>query len=325
MDARLETRINLFAENALIAKKGLAWQDDMIRKLIGLIYALEDRPVDVEAVRSSHARIKESTGVFSTFRGNMSYCLAALLSLAHDPGEQLSSILNVYDRMKAQGFRVSDYLAIAAYLIASRVKPERYDDAIGRAYAFYSGLKEEHRFITGHDDYAYAAMLGLSEADVGESLTRIENTFQELKRTFRDANSIQALSLVLVVGDASGEAVSSVIALREAFRKAKLRTNLAVLGLLALLPTETDQVVAQVVEAIGLLRTKKGFGQWSIGKEEALLYASSLVASTIGSSTARDVIPTLTTDFATLLIAQQAALMAIAASSAAVSASSANS
>ena len=111
-------KLNLFAANAQAIKKDFAWQGPMVKRLAALLYALENKPIDCEAVRLSHELIKDSAGVFSTFRGNMSLCIAAMLSLRNNQDELLSNTMAVYDLLKDEKFWSSDFLVVAALQIA---------------------------------------------------------------------------------------------------------------------------------------------------------------------------------------------------------------
>jgi len=128
--------------------------------------------------------VKENTGVFSTFRGNMSLCIAALLSLSADPQGLFDEVLKVYDLMKEAKLRASDYLVVAAYQVAAQTEPANYQNAVDRARAFYDGMKARHFFYTSQDDYIFAAMLGLSDLDVETGTERIEQLYNHLKPEF---------------------------------------------------------------------------------------------------------------------------------------------
>ncbi|MDR0491862.1 MAG: DUF4003 domain-containing protein, partial [Oscillospiraceae bacterium] len=80
MTSKTEGKLNLFVSNAQTIKKEFTWQHDLTRRLAALLYAQENNPVECEAIRQCHTMIKSSAGVFSAFRGNMSLCIAALLS-----------------------------------------------------------------------------------------------------------------------------------------------------------------------------------------------------------------------------------------------------
>ena len=62
--------------------------------------------------------MKQNTGIFSTFRGDMGLYIATLLSLTEDPQAVFRETLIVYDLLKAERFRASDFLIVAAFQVA---------------------------------------------------------------------------------------------------------------------------------------------------------------------------------------------------------------
>jgi hypothetical protein len=252
-----------------------------------------------------------------------------MLSLTTEQETKLADTLLIYDLMKKNKFRTSDYLVIAAYQIAAHAKPDQFEHRVERTKTFYDHMKAQHRFLTGQDDYIFAAMLALSDLDVESGVTRMEHLYTELKPEFSPGNSVQALTQVLVLGDDNPDAGARVLALNEAFRRRDIRMDkmytLPSLGILSLLPADRDTLVAQVEETYELLRTQKGFGAWSINKQELLLLSSSLVAVQYVEDLRNGVLTTaISTSITNIIIAQQAA-MAAAATSAAVVASSSSS
>lgn len=324
MDAKALQRLDLFAENTYGAKDGFFWQDSSIRRLAALLYAAQDRAMDVTAIRQCMDLIKRSAGIFSYFRGNFALVMATQLSLCADPETVLHRTLQVYDAMKQTGFRSSDYLVIASHQIASAAPADATDTVVRRAKAFYTGMRSDHFLLTGQDDYIFAAMLGLSDIDVSSGVERLEREYQALRPEFifTSGSGIQALAQVLVLGGESPDAHRRVMALRQHLRQAGLRLDrsdtLSSLGVLALLPTAVDVLAAEVEETAGTLRAKKGFSGWSVQKEELLLHSAALVAYHYVDQARRGVLQSaLSTSIANILIAQQSAVAASTAASAA--------
>lgn len=172
----------------------------MVNRLAALLYAVEDKVADDEAIRASYELIKESTGIFSQFRGASVISIAALLSLSDEKETLLANTFAVYDLMKEAKFRASDYLVVAAYQIAANATSDRYQRTVERAKLFYDSMKAKHRFLTGQDDYIFSAMLGLSDIDVESGVDRMEQLYVTLKPEFMSGNSVQALTQVLVLG-----------------------------------------------------------------------------------------------------------------------------
>ncbi|OKP92738.1 DUF4003 family protein [Paenibacillus sp. P32E] len=322
-------KLELFAENAQRVKKGFAWKNAQVNRLAALLYTAENKIADSDAIRASYELIKEHTGSFSTFRGTTAISIAALLSLSAEQEQQLADTLAVYEMLKDVKFRASDYLVIAAYQIAVNTTSDQYQQTVERAKAFYDRMKSRHPFLTGRDDYIFAAMLGLSGINVESGVERMEQLYTVLKPEFLSGNSVQALTQVLVLGEDASETAAHVLALREAFRARGIRLDkeytLSSLGVLSLLPCTQGEIVNDVSEIYEFLRTQKGFGSWSITKQELLLLSAAMVAFKYVEEAKNGVVTTtLTTSITNIVIAQQTAIAAAAAASAA-SASSASS
>lgn len=323
-----QSKLELFVANSQVIKKDFFLENVMTKRLAALLYAQEGKKIDCEAIRQGRNLIKENTGAFSTFRGDMQLCVAALLSLSTDPDRILGETLKVYKLLKSEKLWASDFLVVAAYQIAAQSTPTAYDNVVARTRSFYDGMKARHFFYTGQDDYIFAAMLGLSDLDAESGAERIEQLHSRLKSEFWDKNSVQALAEVLVLGNSDDSVADRVLELRDALRAQKIKLDksytLPVLGILALLPVEIDIIVRDIAAAQEALRAQKGFGPLSVTTQELLLFAASIVAGEYAEN-AKDglLTATLSTSIANIIIAQQAAMIAaISASTAAASSSS---
>lgn len=325
-----QNKLELFADNVQIIKKEFTWQNTLTKRLAALLYAQEGKTVDCEAIRQCHTLIKENTGAFSTFRGNMALCLAALLSLSPNPQEGFSETLKVYDLLKGEKFHASDFLVVAAYLIAAQSDASDYRNVVIRMRNFYDGMKSRHFFSTGQDDYIFAAMLGLTNLDAAAGTERIEQLHSRLKGEFWNENSVQALAQVLVLGESDDSIANRVLVLRDTLRAEKIKLDkaytLPVLGILALLPVEIDTIVRDIGLAQDTLRAQKGFGLLSVTTQELLLFAASIVVGNYAESVKDGVLTaTLSTSITNIIIAQQAAMIAAISASTTAAASSSSS
>lgn len=315
MEHNTKNKMTLFAANSQAVRKEFTWHNAQTKRLAALLYAQDNKPVDCEKIRQCYDLIKQNTGVFSTFRGNMCLYVAALLSLSTNPHGLFDEVMKVYDLLKDVKFSASDYLVTAACQIAAQTSPPNHVNVVTRARAFYDGMKENHFFGTSQDDYIFVAMLGLSELDVKPGAERIEQLYNRFKPEFWNKNSVQALAQVLVLGGAGEEAEDRVLELRAVFKKQKIRLDktytLPSLGLLALLPVNTDTVVKDIGEVQTYLRTQKGFGTLSVDNQELLLYASSIVASEYTQSVKDSLLAAvLSTGITNIIITRQTAMTA---------------
>ncbi|MRN56338.1 DUF4003 family protein [Paenibacillus monticola] len=327
MKEQYTARLELFADNAQRIKKAFVWQNAMVNRLAALLYTAENKIADDGAIRESFELIKENTGLFSSFRGTSAISIATLLSLSTDRQTQLAHTLAVYDMMKNAKFRASDYLVVSAYQIAANTGPDQYLLTVERAKAFYDGMKAHHRFLTGQDDYIFAAMLGLSDVDIHSGVESMEQLYVALKPEFLSGNSVQALTQVLVLGNEASHAAARVLELRDAFRSGGIRLDkeytLPSLGVLSLLPCDRGTLVSDVSDTYDFLRTQKGLGNWSITTQELLLLSAALVAfKSVDDIKSGILTATLSTSITNIVIAQQTAIAAAAAASAAAASTS---
>jgi len=327
MENTIQETIELFAANVQTIKKEFIWQNKLTKRSAALLYARENKQIDCEAIRQCHAIIKQNAGILSVFRGDLVLFVAALLSLSPDPLRLFNETLLVYDMLKEAKFHRSFYLAIAAYEIAALADADKYSDVVARTRAFYEGMKTNRFFRTGQDDYIFAAMLGISDLNTAVGVERIEKIYSYLKSEFWDKNSVLALAQVLVLGGSDDDMVDRVLSLRDALRAVRIKLDkaytLSALGVLAMLPVENSVLVSEIDEAEMMLRSQKGLGAWSVTTQEILLFASAVVAG-VHTRNLKDgaLSATLSTSIANIVIAQQAAMIAIIAASASVASSS---
>ncbi len=327
MNPNPNTMTALFAENVQNMRGNFFWHNILVKRLAALLYAAEGRPVDSEAIRAAYDCIKQNTGIFSSFRGNLTICLATMLSLAPDMHRQLDNALAVYDMLKARRFWASDYLVMAAYQIAAHKSESEFEATADRMRGFYDGMKAQHFMLTGQDDYIFAAMLGVSGLNVDAGVAQMEQLYRQLKPLGWLGNATQSLTQTLVLGGDVEQAASRVPALRDAFRQQSLRLDreytMSSLGVLAMLPSDSNTIVEAVSDAYHYLRGQKGFGKWTMTKQELLLLAAGLVALSYANKAQDGVLAAnLATNITNIIIAQQTAVAIAAASSAAASASS---
>jgi hypothetical protein len=327
MEQKSLSRLTLFASNWQIIRKEFKLHHAMTKRMSALLYAQENKSVDREAIKRCHTLIKENTGAFSTFRGNMTLCVATLLSLSSEPQRLFDETLRVYDLLKTTKLRASDYLAVAAFQIASQTEQQNYQNAANRTREFYDGMKSHNFFSTGHDDYIFAAMLGLSDMEVFAGTERVAQLVDRLKGEFWSKNSVQTLSQVLTLSNSCDATVERVLSLRDKLRANKIKLDkaytLPALGVLVLLPVECDAIIRDIAEAQTYLRTQKGFGAWSVTTQELLMFSAAVAAGEYAENIKCGVITAaLSTSITNIIIAQQVAMIAAISASTAVAAAS---
>ncbi len=329
MRETLRDKCSLYADNYLKLKQAFKWEYTENNRLGALLYTMEDRPVDVAGIKGCRELIKASTGIFSQFKDVTNFTVSVMLSLKAEPDIKIRDAIKIYDALKEEGMHSSAYLVLAAVSIAFYSEPEQYRGYVARAKSFYDATKAEHRFITSVDDYTFAALLALSDKEVGPAIREIEDSYLWLKEEFRSANAVWSLSQVLSFsGEGTQVKGKRVVDLYQALKvrgcKFGLYTELPFLGIVSLLAREINTVADEIVEADNYLRNMKGFGNWSITARERLMFAAALVCDDFLADVKKGTVEVaLSSTTAALLLAQQAAT--IAATSAIITTTAASS
>jgi hypothetical protein len=326
MNQEITNKLTLFAENVQVIAKDFIWDHIQTKRLAALLYALEDKVIDCDAIRKSHNLIKEKKGLFSMFGGNMSLFIAAMLSLDDGYQGRLDDVSQVYDLLKAEKFRASDYLVVAAYLIVANTDEGNYQRTVLRARLFYEGMKQNNRWRIGQDDYVFAVMLGLSDIDDITGVSRVHELYERLKPEFKkaSANSVQSLAHVLTLGGKPDEALGQLLLLRDSLQSRKVNLDrtytLPALGAISLLPIDGNILVEDLRQAHSFLRGKKGLGSFSITSQELLLFISALISSVYAKESDDDLVNSTPFSVVNIIVAHQVyvAMAVIAATDSAV-------
>jgi hypothetical protein len=301
----------------------------MMHCLGALLYTDAGKSADVEAIKNAKEIIKENTGLFSSFKETTFFALSVLLSLDADPQGLFERSFKIFGELKTAGFYGSPYLTLAAFSIAKRPDITDTEPVVRLAKEFYDAMKKKHRFLTSADDYGYAAMLALTGRLVEPAINEMETCYEVLKKEFGSGNALQSLTHVLTLGEEAADikcsrAVKIYDKLAEKGCKPSRYEELASLGILVLISSDVDKITEEIKNAYEVLLEKKGFGKWSLGKHERIMYAAALVTSEYMEGIGKDSAQlALANSMTNIVIAQQTAMIIAATSAAgAVAASS---
>lgn len=332
MEALLLQKVDLMVENYHTLKGSFKMEYNLLKHLVAMSNALKGRMVNIDTIKEIRKHIKDETGFTSYFRGTNAFILANLLSLEEDYKESFKSILAVYDKLRTEKFKNSQYLPLACYTIAKEVDRGNWDYAINRMKQFYQRMKENHYWLTSVDDYVFAALLATTDLDVSQASIKIEECYNTLNKSgFYKGNDLQTLSHILALGEEGVEEKCSKASkiyhgLKD--NKCKLQySGLASIGVLTLISSDTDKIVNEVTEVYDYIYEKDGYGFWSLDKSMRTILASNLVADFYIDNIKKGILQVaLSNSINAIIIAQQqAAIVAACAASTAAASSSANS
>jgi hypothetical protein len=330
MNETLVKRCELFVENYQKMRDGFKWETNLLLPLISMIYTGENSEIDTEYIKHCKTVIRQNAGVFSSFRSTTHLVAAAMISLEENPEEFFTKVQAAYRALKDEKFHGSDYLVIAALSIAKESEPYRYGDIAVRAREFYDLMKRDHPFLTSSSDYTYAVMLALSGLDAHKVMQEAENCYRFLKIDFHSSDAVQSLAHVLSIGEEpAGDKCARVISIYDELRQRKnkfnVHTGLAALGVIALINGDVRKVAEDIIEVSEYLKTRKGFGIFSISKDQRLMLSSGLVSYDYVDAMKKNMMSmTLMNSITSILIAQHTAVVCAASSACVASAASAN-
>ena len=309
-------------------KEVFSWESGMIWLAAAAIYTAKDQTVESDKLKFCKGLIKEQTGIFSNFRGNVRCAVAAMLAISENPEQMLADGLEVHKMLK-NGMRDSAYLPLAAMTIARLAERKDYEEVVEKTKEIYDEIKKNHPFLTSNEDSAFCAMMALSEKSAEELVSEAERCYRFLNENARyPKNAVQSLSHVLAICDGTPEEkCEKTIELYETLQAYGMKYGkdyeLPTLGVLAMEHEDYEALAEEMKEVDTWLSKQKGFGVFgSISIKQRLMYAGMLLQNKKEQGVLSESAALQST--LAILVAQEAAMMAMLAASTAATVNAAN-
>ena len=316
-----------FIKDKDIAKEAFAWESSYLHPICAGILAEKSRSISAEELKKYKQMIKEHTGVFSDFRGYCMAPMACMMAISEDADALLNGTLKVYEELKKK-YWSTYYLPLVAMIVVQMAEPSEYSRIVEKAGKIYSLMKDAHPFLTSGEDGPFATMLAFAEKSAEEMNEEVEKCYQWLKPKFFSGNAVQSLSHAVALGE--GKVEDKCRKFEALFDDLKARGykygtdyELATLGALSILPCDVKVMVDEVIEVTDYLENKKGYGFFGYGKKQRMLHAVLLISNTyVEKSMGRVMNSAAISGNIAMIAAQQAALCATIAATAAINSSS---
>ena len=282
----LKNKLDTFAENRSIISKGFVLQRDELSTAAALVFTNAGRRPDIERIRECRKMLQDRTGLLSGFQGMVELILISKMSLQANPENYIDDVLAVYKQLRSNKL-VEYYEEIMASM--TLVESGRFaekDSVIAKYKDIISRMKKEHPFITDHSDFSFVMLLALNEKDVDTIIAEMEECFRYMRENFHAGkDSVQGISEVFTLYDTDvklkcDKAIEIYNLLKERGAKYGKNHEFASLAILANIDADKNALVEEIVEASDYLKQKKGFGNWSIGSSERLMFAAVATAGT---------------------------------------------
>jgi len=322
---KLEKMINLYE----YLRKEYKWNDDLMLRFTAFIYTINNKEFDKKQFDEILDYIKSNSPRFSSYKSDQGFSIAALLiNKYEDVKEAFDKQLRIQEKLKSVGFKKSSYLAIASYALMITTKEADWNQRAERAWEIYKGMKKDHFWLTGGDDYPVVILLAGGKDSPEDITNTAEECFNKLHEAgFSKSNGLQFLSQILTFVPKPTE--DKIKACKDVFHYLKdnkvkvYYSYYGVIGFLEVLGDDTMKAAEEVVEVYEFLRANKDF-RW-LGNDMNVLIATSLVCNEYVQKKVNEkalMDTALSISVETIIAAQTAAI--IAATTAATAAITAN-
>ncbi len=224
--------------------------------------------------------LKDNTDVFSSFRGTLSAPAACMLAASSSPEATMEKAIACYIELK-DNFFPTQYLALAALIMAEVNVGTRAAEFAARSRAIYDAMNKEHPLLTSSEDTVFTVFMAFSNKQDDVLLNDAEQCYEILKGSFMDSNSVQTVSHILALSEGSPRyKTDRLIGLFEALRARGVKYGksyeLPVLAALSVLEPDQSEAVSDILRADEFLSAQKGYGFWGLDKRTRLMHAAML-------------------------------------------------
>uniref|UniRef100_UPI00374FCDBF DUF4003 family protein n=2 Tax=Paraclostridium TaxID=1849822 RepID=UPI00374FCDBF len=176
------------------------------------------------------------------------------------------------------------YLPFTAIIIDQNKNKVDIDTAIYRTKYVYDFMKNNHPFLTSSDDYCRAALIAINSKNLDSDLEYMENCYKVLNsKGFYKSNNLQSLSHVMVFDkNKNEESLNKVLRIKKLLETNNCKIDgygYPLIGAISLLECDEEVLVKQIKDVSDKLKDVKGFGNWSLGKNNRNIISAAIVAS----------------------------------------------
>ena len=325
-----------FVANRNVLKSKFKWENSYLYPVCASIFCARGAHADADKLQEAKRLLKDSTGVFSNFRGNLTLPVCSMLAAKSAPERRMENSMENYKILRNQ-FAPSSYLALAAFFLADMgVSGSRAQEAAERGKRIYKRMKQEHRLLTSAEDSVFAVLMSFAEQSDDALIQDMEACYTLVKQRFSGGNAAQSVSHVLALSPGTSEQkTQKFIQLYEAVRAAGgtygKHYQLSTLAAVSVMDADVNEIVQDMLDVDAFLSNQKGYGFFSMDRKTRMMHAAMLVSNdycardaalvAVMSDSISDLASQTAVISGTLAIiaAQQAAMCAVIASSSAAS------
>ena len=110
MDNKYLSKLNILTKNYEYLRKEAKWENDLVKHLVALDFTMKGKKINIVEIMDLKKYIKNKTGIFSPYRGEMMFALAGLLCSNSDmPKKQFDKMIEKEIILKEVGFKKTEF------------------------------------------------------------------------------------------------------------------------------------------------------------------------------------------------------------------------
>lgn len=317
--------INLWLANRNIMDKNFKYNKGIMNHSAALLYTVNGESASQNDLLYCKRLIRDKTGTFSYFRGLSEQIMTVLLAMSDNPDALLDQTMKIYDDLKGN-LPKSSFLPISSLLIARNSEGKNIETIKSRMIVIYKNMKKNHRFLTGDEALTWSALMALSDRDAEEMMHESEMLYRELKPSLNSSTGTLSLAYSLsmeprplkekyqLVHDLSRTLIRHDIKINPSY-------GLPAIGSLALSTRDYVGIAKEILDIDVYLKQQPGFGFWGgISTKDRHLYAAMIIQINTIKAQGESLENIVTNHALNIIIAQQTAMIAVVAATAATSA-----
>ncbi|MBO4382708.1 MAG: DUF4003 family protein [Clostridia bacterium] len=255
------------------------------------LFVEQGKEPDLKTMKRCEKILIKKAGLFSDFSGTSALVIISLLSMSEDPEAMYDRLKEARDLLRRYFPPVPDSIALAAVILNEETDRSSWEGLVQRAADTYDTLKQKHRILTSGGDVLFSLLLARSGKDPQEVIADARACAERLGRQQLDPKIQQSLSRVLALADGTPDEKCARFErlyelLRDRGRKYGKEYQLPMLGLVAMLPQDVEEIAADIVDVDDYLSKQemyKGIVP-KYSKTLRLMHAAMIVAGSGGES-----------------------------------------
>ena len=321
MKENVKYSCDLLVSNKNIVESEFRWDNAIMTIASELVFSCEGKEADPAKLKVCKDILDKKMSFFSSFRSTARSLVVTKMALSEDPERYLTEVREAYDRLSKvlSIFTESTYVVHAAVMIVDSGKYPELDVIVPRFKEIYTRMGQVHPLLTASEDIVYAVLLAMSGKDVDTIIRDMEECYNYIKKEkaiYLGSNEIQGVSEVLALSDGDMKArCDQVVDLYNTFaahgeKYGREYNEFASLATLIDLDVDRDALVEEIIETAAYLKSNRGFGSWSLGTKQRLMFAAMLVGNAYDRSAHFLENSTINSTIAAI-IAEEVALMVV--------------